>query len=155
MSETAIDPRVRIEASWQELMGAIEDIPMERLVETGAVGEWSVKDVLGHIAFWDGATIAPLERVARGEPAWPPSDGDGDDGGYQPINEREAALRADRSADEILRELHETHAKVLDALDAALTAEASFNPQEFAGNTWEHYADHTAGIRAYRERAGL
>src|SRR5206468_2008610 len=33
----------------------------------GAVGVWSVKDVLAHIAFWERTAVSTLRSVARGE----------------------------------------------------------------------------------------
>ncbi|MGH9174345.1 MAG: DinB family protein, partial [Vicinamibacterales bacterium] len=57
---TAIE---RVETSWATLIEAIEGIPDARLTAAGAIGTWSVKDVLGHVAYWDGQAIGDVERA--------------------------------------------------------------------------------------------
>ncbi len=58
----------RIEASWRELTEALAGIPEERLTEPGVAGEWSVKDLMGHIAFWDEQALLAAERHLAGQP---------------------------------------------------------------------------------------
>lgn len=136
--------RQRIDAGWQELLTCLDGIPDARLAEPGAAGEWSVKDLLGHIAFWEGAAVRRVARIVNDEPHPPGQD-------YEPINQRERAARADWSAAEALQELLDTHAQLLAAFDGA----PRVDPADFESSTWGHYAEHVADIRAWRERAGL
>ena len=50
-------------------------IPRERMMEPGAAGPWTFKDVVAHLTAWRAYTIARLEALAAGapEPArpWP------------------------------------------------------------------------------------
>jgi uncharacterized protein (TIGR03083 family) len=133
--------RDQLDRGWDELLAVVDDVPAARLAEPGVAGDWSVKDLLGHIAFWEGRAVARLKRRAAGEPDPPSQD-------YEPINQREHALRRDWSAAQVREELTETHAQLLAALDA----QPDFDPDELSGNTWEHYAEHVADIRAWLER---
>jgi hypothetical protein len=125
-------PLEQVNASWQQFMQAIDGIPEERMTEPGVVGDWSVKDALAHVAYWD-------------DPDLPDSGGD-----WQPINEREAANRANWSLADVRRNLEETHERLL----AALRAKPDIDPEQVRGD-WEHYDEHAAEIRAWRERQGL
>ena len=58
----------RVEASWAKLMDALTGLPEERMDEPGVAGDWSVKDVLGHVAYWEGRAIGAVERALNGEP---------------------------------------------------------------------------------------
>src|SRR5215213_8458533 len=43
----------RIDDSWSALLTSLDDLTEDQLQEPNAVGEWSLKELLGHIAFWD------------------------------------------------------------------------------------------------------
>jgi hypothetical protein len=125
-------PLEQVNSSWQQFLAAIDGIPEERMTEPGVVGEWSVKDALAHVAYWD-------------DPDLPDSGGD-----WQPINERVAAERANWSLAETRRNLEETHERML----AALRARPDIDPEQVRGD-WEHYDEHAAEIRAWRAQQGL
>ncbi len=49
------------------LLDAIKDLPDEFLERKGVVGEWSIKNVLGHLVDWESAVTDFLpERIATG-----------------------------------------------------------------------------------------
>ena len=125
-------PLEQVNSSWQNLTQAVDGIPDERMTEPGVVGAWSVKDTLAHVAYWD-------------DPGLPDSGGD-----WQPINERVEAERSGWSLTEVRQNLDETHQRML----AALRAKPEIDPEDVRSD-WEHYDEHTAEIRAWRERQGL
>jgi hypothetical protein len=45
----------------------LAQMSVEQINHPGAVGVWSVKDVLAHIAFWERYTVKMLQAAARGE----------------------------------------------------------------------------------------
>lgn len=119
--------RERVDASWRALRDAVAGVPDERLLEPRAIGDWSVKDVLAHVAFWD-------DPARAGDEDW------------QAANERVAAERAGWSLADVRAELASAHGRML----AALEAKTEVDPDD-----WEHYAEHAAEIRAWRERLGI
>lgn len=50
----------------QELMEMLEDLPDELLLTPGVVGEWSIKDILAHLTYWEGQAVTLLFQVQRG-----------------------------------------------------------------------------------------
>ncbi|CAA9523008.1 MAG: hypothetical protein AVDCRST_MAG73-286 [uncultured Thermomicrobiales bacterium] len=147
---TLEETRNRIETSWQALLDAIEGVPDDLLAEPGAVGEWSVKDLFGHVAYWDERAVLAAEQVSRGEK---PSHGD-----WEADNAREAAINAGRPLEELRTRFERSHEAVRQLLDGS----ASFEPAIGIGicgclreDTWEHYDEHAADIRAWRSKRGL
>ncbi|RIK40539.1 MAG: hypothetical protein DCC58_13705 [Chloroflexi bacterium] len=81
----------RIDASWQTLLAALHGVPDAACEQPNAVGAWSIKDVLGHVAFWKGAIAQRAERAVAGGAL---DDGSGPGERWHVTNEREAARRA-------------------------------------------------------------
>lgn len=139
----------RIEGSWRRLTAALDGIPEERLGEPGAVGEWSVKDVMGHLAFWDEQALVAAERQLAGQAPAKVVD-------WQAMNEREAAARADRSAAEQRAELERAHGLIV----ALLRSRLPLDPATVGlcgcleEDTYQHFDEHAAEIRAWRDRVG-
>lgn len=80
----------------------------------GAIGEWSPKDVLGHLAAWRAVEARRLEARARGVP--PPAD---DPPPEEPVDDANARLHAERSArawDEVVRDADASVEALTDAI---------------------------------------
>jgi uncharacterized protein (TIGR03083 family) len=146
-ASTALDV---VAASWQSLLATLDGIPEDRMTEPGPVGDWSVKDIFGHIAFWDRMAIEAVRRRAAGQ-----ADRQLD---WETLNETEAAARRDRPLDALRDEMLRTHERLLDTvrslLDQDPTKEATII-DSLRADTYEHYDEHAAEIRAWRERSRL
>lgn len=146
-------------AEWETL---IAEVPEARMTEPGAAGEWSVKDVLAHVAVYERWTADQLDAMLRGEtemyiaPDVPPGANTGD------MDARNAAYYEawrNRSLAEVRGEAREAFALLRAAIER--TPEDLLNESErFAwlsgsavwqmipGNAYEHYHDHIPDIRA-------
>ncbi len=49
-----------LETSHETMLTLIEGAPIEVLIQPGAAGEWSVKDLLSHLLIWEAETIKLL-----------------------------------------------------------------------------------------------
>lgn len=49
-----------------ELAELLEDLPDTALLEPGVVGDWSIKDTLAHLTFWEGQLVTLLFQAQRG-----------------------------------------------------------------------------------------
>lgn len=90
-----------------------------RLETPGVAGDWTLKDVIAHLAAWRWVSVARLEAAARGTEPIMPYGADLDEerpGDVDRINRRFYAAGRDRSVDETLRDSRAT----LDRLEAAL-----------------------------------
>jgi hypothetical protein len=81
----------RLEADRRALLDVIEGVPDEALITSGAVGMWSVMDVLSHITAWDGERLRRI-AFATGNSARPPHDVD-DDAYWLAWNEKQVEIK--------------------------------------------------------------
>jgi len=143
-----------MDAGFAGLLDAVNGLSEEQMTRVW-YGDWSVRDILAHVAGWHREEIAMLERMARGERAVPESADYTDDDAW---NARFAAKWRAASAGEVLAELN--------ASKEAYVAAASRLPEERfeEGRTArrllqqgciEHYLEHADEIREWREREGI
>ncbi|HUG15392.1 MAG TPA: DinB family protein [Thermomicrobiales bacterium] len=128
----------RVEASWRAFNEAVDGVPAERMTEPGASGAWSVKDVLAHVAVWDDIQVDKIELKKNRAPL-PEWDG------FQAINDREHAARSGWSLEQARAEMLAAHERVVSALRTVV----DIDPEEVKDDTWGHYDEHAAAIRAW------
>ena len=148
--ELGIDETLRrIAASWGRWLESFAGIADDRLSEPGACDGWSVKDLIGHVAYWDADALADIERIMTGG-SWQPQDVDA-------RNAAAATANANRGLNELRTEMVRLH----DAVVVALRGLAPDDPRtrqicrEIAEDTWQHYDEHTAHVRAWRARVAV
>jgi len=143
-----------MDAGFAALLGAVSGLSEEQMTRAW-YGDWSVRDILAHVAGWHREEIAMLERMARGERPVPEGADYTDDDAW---NARFAAKWRAASAGEVLAELK--------ASEEAYVAAAGRLPEERfeEGRTAqrlvqqgciEHYREHADEIREWREREGI
>jgi hypothetical protein len=153
------------EASWRRLDGSVAGLDEAAMLEPGVVGEWSIKDTLGHVTAWDELVVDYLGRWRRGE-AQPTRDWSSAD----EYNARQAARRQGWSLAQILDEAADIRGRLRDLL-AGLTDEEWEQPEtiderqrtlgEWVGGALNgdegpgtHAAEHAGEIEAWRARRG-
>jgi hypothetical protein len=133
----------RIDRSWTELNEAMAGIAPEDAQRPGISGDWSLKDVYGHIALWDNQAIIEAKRRATGldprQIAW------------QALNDEHFTANRDTSYDDQVRAFHQTHAELIETLATLPSVDSDSLP----GDTWEHYDEHRTDILAWREAIGI
>lgn len=135
------------ERQWQAWVAAVEGIPDERLTEPMA-GHWSGKDLIGHVAFWEDWVIGDCRRILAGEPD------PGED--LDPINQAQVEDAKGASVADQKRYRDEAHARLMAFLDTIPEETPTF-PELVKALEWEtyaHYDEHTAQVRAWREGVG-
>jgi hypothetical protein len=137
----------RIEEAWRELFAALDDIPEDRMSAPGVIGDWSLKDLFGHLAFWDEHAVAEIERALADLPR--------EDNAWQEMNETDHAARRDHTLPEQRSAMHQAHAALVERLEAVAGIEAARIDEAIRVDTYEHYRDHIADIRSWRQRAGV
>ena len=137
----------RVKASWEELLQALDGIPDERLEEPGVSGEWSVKNLLGHFAFWDEQAAVEIAHALAGEART--------DNEWQAMNEADHAQRRSRNLPEERAAMHQAHAMLMERLEEVTGADGPRIDAAVAPGSYQHYEEHTPDIRAWRERSGI
>ena len=143
-----------------ELLGAIAGLDEATLDHKDVVGEWSIKNVLAHIAAWEDWVVQALPvRVSTGVT---PEDFRRRAEDEDRFNAEEVEEREELTPDEQLMELERTRAELLDylaSLDAATLARTHL------WDTWErtlpeyvlealrdHEAEHVEALRVASAR---
>lgn len=57
-----------LEDERQEMVELLEDLPDEALQTPGVIGDWTIKDILNHLTFWEGQVVTLLYQARQGMP---------------------------------------------------------------------------------------
>lgn len=137
----------RIDDAWRELLAALDGIPEDRLTEPGVAGDWSIKDLFGHLAFWDEHAIEEVERALAGQPRR--------ENDWQAMNDADYAARRGDTLPEARAAMHRAHAALLARLEGLAGLEAGRIDANIRADTYGHYEEHLPDIRSWRQRAGV
>ena len=137
-----------------KLLAALNGLSEEEMARPGAVGRWSVRDVLAHILAWEDETVARLELLAAERPqdftrittdaeleAWNAS-----------AHRRYAGL----SLAEVMRRLEDVQGRILAELDSLSDERLSTDEGPVPVHNWlpectyAHEEEHCADILAWR-----
>ena len=152
----------QIRKAQNELLSAIDGLSSDAMLRVGAVGIWSVKDVLAHITLWQSELITALSQLdRRGIVPDIVKIDDLDD-----FNEEGYRINVRRDLDIILEDLHGVHKHLVAAVEAldekTLTDTRKFHWLEgetieylIAENGYLHESEHAAQIREWRVAQGL
>ena len=131
----------REDEAWSAFVDAFGSVPADRRSDPGVVPGWSVHDMVWHCGYWVGYVVDILGKIARGE-----STDDSQD--WDAVNASVTEEGRTMSWDEIIVASEQNRVRVREALQALSTlTEAAVD--EFRGETFEHYEEHTAEVRAF------
>jgi len=146
-----VDTVITARAAWQ---AAVNQIPLEDWEQAGFCGDWSLKDVIAHIAWYEREMIHLLEtRRFEGSELW-----------ELPTDERNAQiylLKKDQPLTQVLASAIMTYKQLLPLLEQISAAElldpaafAGMPPewtprQILAGSTHLHYDEHRQQAEAW------
>lgn len=143
-----------IALGWDRLQALISRVGDARMTEPSLDAGWSVKDVLAHIALWEGICARWLEAAARGETQERPEVKDVDGTNARGLERAKA-----RALTEVVNESRTRHARIVAAVEA-LSDEELASDKRFGwpvwqmtdSNTADHYGEHIDQISRWLER---
>lgn len=141
----------RIDKQWRAFNDTIAGVSDAAMLETGVVEGWSVKDVIAHVATWDGEALKalPLIMQAKRPPHY---------GGVDNFNARQYDANARLSLSQARDALAATHQRLLAFLDSVpeswFAIETRFR-HRLRLDTWGHYPEHTQAVLNWRKERGL
>lgn len=141
----------RVRTARGELNQAISGLSEEQLTREATIGDWSVKDVLAHLAAWTGEAAMAVERALRGETVGPLVTESVDEWNARRVEERRRLPLVD-----VVQEFNETHDRLLDALESAPEDAIPLGPAGWdqSARLWwltEHDGEHLGALRSYRD----
>jgi Mycothiol maleylpyruvate isomerase N-terminal domain len=141
----------KLNEAWAALKDSYAGLSAARLTAPGVTGDWSVKDILAHVTTWEGEALKHLPVIAAG--GRPPRYAK--HGGIDAFNARMTAEKRGLPLPDVLRQLDETHARLVDVVqrtpDAQLRRDTRFR-RRLRLDTYGHYPEHAEAIRQWRER---
>jgi uncharacterized protein (TIGR03083 family) len=145
MAESRVETKLAvvsaIDDTWRELRRALAGLTSRDMDAPGVCGDWSVKDLLGHITTWENEV---LKSLAAGKPL-PVQDVDA-------YNEAEVAAGRRVAARDVLVVLEDTHRLLRETLGSAPAAAFEHGSplrKLIDEDTVEHYREHTQHIREF------
>jgi hypothetical protein len=148
---------------WEQVLAQVDE---ERIAEPTMHDGWSVKDTIGHVAYYERWLLNWLEDAVRGKVTVATHRD------LLNVDERNALIYAenkDRRLQDILAEARRVHEQLYQLVKAIPEQDLN-DPYRFeryvvpfwgkslpvweciAGETFEHYPEHTANIRAWDEK---
>lgn len=135
----------------EALEGSLIKLSDEQMIEPGAAGEWSVKDIIAHITWGEREMVEVIQsRALAGSDLW-----------NLTTDERNRIVfdqNKDKPLDEVRAEWEQVFQELVRGLESLSTEELN-DPGKFrdmppdwvpwkvlAGNTYEHYRDHAGDI---------
>ncbi len=93
-----------IDTAWDSWTAALDGIPQNLTAEPGVCGYFSVKDLIGHIAFWDEQDRIRAHRLSAGEKVAPND--------WQAMNDQDYAAHKDDTLEAQTARMLDAHARL-------------------------------------------
>jgi uncharacterized protein (TIGR03083 family) len=152
-----------LEESREEFLDAIEGLTDEDMQQPGVIPDWSVKDILAHLTRWEAELVKLLWQAGKGQK---PTSVHFAGQNVDETNARWFQESRLRNLERVLEDFHGVRNQTLRRVDD-LPENAFEDPGHYpwlageplwkwiAGDSFEHEAEHSEQIRAWRERLGL
>jgi hypothetical protein len=134
----------REDEGWLEFRDAFAAVPSDQREVEGVVPGWSTHDLVWHVGYWAGYAADVIDRIRAGESELEPEESDLEEAVILAMGRRmgwdEIILRAEQGRERARAALSSLEAPT----DAAI--------QWFEDDTFDHYEEHGAQIRAFGTR---
>src|SRR6266542_2722221 len=140
----------QLENRWTAFKESYASLSESQMTESGVTGNWSVKDIIAHVTWWEQEALKHLPLILEGgkPPRYSVKYG-GIDAFNALMTERKKSL----SLSEVLRQRDETHRRLIDVIQNApedqFLRETRFR-RRLRLVTYGHYPKHAAAIRKWR-----
>jgi hypothetical protein len=145
----------KLEKAWTGFQEAYAGLTDAQLLQPGVTGDWSVRDLVAHVSWWEAEALKHLPEILSGKrpPRYSVLYG-GIDSFNALMREQKRAL----SLSEVRKEAAETHQRLVEYVNSVpeeqIILEKRFQ-RRLRLDTYGHFPIHTEAIRLWRERSGL
>ena len=56
----------KLEQAWTSFKDSYASLTAQQMVEPGVTGDWSVKDILAHVSWWEDESLKHLPHILQG-----------------------------------------------------------------------------------------
>ncbi len=143
----------KLEQAWNVFQASCAGLTEEQMVQPGVTGDWSVKDILAHISWWEEEALKHLPHILQGKR---PPRYSVVYGGIDAFNAQMTELKRGLALSEVIRQSTDTHRRLIAYLQNApedqFTTETRFR-RRIRLDTYSHYPIHAKAIQEWRERS--
>jgi hypothetical protein len=140
----------RLDRAWKDFEESYAGLTEAELLTPGVTGQWSVRDIIAHVTWWEEEALSHLPEVLEGRR---PPRYSVKYGGIDAFNALMTEKRKDLSLAEVLRQHDDVHARLVEYVRAApedlFATETRFR-RRLRLDTYSHYPIHAKAIRAWR-----
>lgn len=143
----------KLEQAWEAFHGSYAGLSEEQMIRPGVTQDWSIKDILAHVSWWEEEALKHLPDILQGRR---PPRYSTVYGGIDAFNAQMTELKRDLSLAEVQRGMEETHRRLIEFLqgvpDEQFATDTRFR-RRLRLDTYGHYPIHGRAIRAWLESA--
>lgn len=142
----------RLHAAWDALTDSYAGLSDAELLEPGVTGDWSIRDIIAHVTWWEEEALTHLPLILAGgrPPRYSVRYG-----GIDAFNATRTEERRALSLATVLQQRDDVHRRLIalieDAPEAQLEGQTRFR-RRLRLDTYGHYPKHARAIRQWRER---
>ena len=141
----------RLDKAWNLFRESYAGLSESQLIQSGVTGNWSVKDIIAHVTWWEEETLKHLPLIVNG--VRPPRYS-AKYGGIDAFNAMMTEQKKTLSFSDVLRQQDETHRRLIVYIQSLpeeqFTRETRVR-RRLRLDTYNHYPKHAKAIRAWRE----
>jgi uncharacterized protein (TIGR03083 family) len=141
-----------LDAAWTAFQDSYAGLSDDELLRPGVTGEWSVRDTIAHVTWWEEEALKHLPLILEG--GRPPRYS-ATYGGIDAFNALMTEQKRDLSLAEVRAQFAETHRRLVAYLRSLpperVAGEARFR-RRLRLDTYGHYPLHIEEIRRWREQ---
>ena len=143
----------KLDEAWTEFKESFAGLSDAQLTEPGVMGDWSVKDILAHVTWWEEEALKYLPLIIKeGRPPRYSTHY----GGIDAFNALMTERKRDLSFADVLQQQEAIHRQLINYLQSVpeehFAQETRFR-HRLRLDTYSHYPKHAKTIREWRERS--
>jgi hypothetical protein len=144
----------KLEQTWSAFTESYAGLTDEQLLAPGVTEDWSVKDILAHVSWWEAESLKHLPEILLGiqPPRYSVTYG-----GIDAFNAQMTELKRSLTLREVLQQQEEIHTKLityLRSVDEEQFAATTRFMRRLGWDSYKHYPIHAQAILAWRELTG-
>jgi hypothetical protein len=142
----------RLDRAWEALKASYAGLPEYELTRAGVTGDWSIKDIIAHVTWWEEEALKNLPIILEGgkPPRYSVAYG-----GIDAFNALMTKQKKNSLLSDTLRQRDDTHRRLIDFIQSAPEDQCNRETQfryRLRLDTYSHYAKHAEAILRWKKQ---
>ena len=142
----------RLDSAWNAFKASYDGLSVSELTMPGVTGNWSIKDIIAHVTWWEEEALKHLPLILTG--GMPPRYSV-TYGGIDAFNALMTEQKKNLSLDEVLQNRDLIHQRLIEFIQTVTEDQISMETRfrrRLRLDTYGHYKKHAKAIRKWREK---